>query len=209
MRYTHIFFSLSVVPGVALSSGLALAAGPIGIGGLKLGMTQSQIEALKGPVQLSSALTKWTPAKPEDYKPGPGETRLEGILNNPVTGNSEATFIFKNGRLSSLHLMLDDDSDFNAARTLIASKYGAPKIENRQKDEQCIYRNGNSFSLKNGIATYKWEQSHGGGVVTTEITEILINICPSNLRYGDAGGIAVRGMSIGYGAKSALGSNPF
>jgi hypothetical protein len=194
----------------AFPTGAGLAAGgPIGIGELKLGMTQSQVESLKGPVQLTSSLAKWEPAKPEDYTPALGELKLEGMMNNPVTQNSKATLTFTNGRLSSIFLTLDDESGLNTARHLIASKYGTPQIDNRQKDEQCIYRNGNSFTLKNGIASYKWIQPHGGGVVTTNIFEILINVCPSNLRYGTTGGIAVRSLSISYSSKAAKESNPF
>jgi hypothetical protein len=208
MRSSLVF--AVAVSSLALPTGAGLAAGgPSGIGELKLGMTQSQIESLKGPVQLTSSLTKWEPAKPEDYTPAPGEQKLEGMINNPVTQNSKVTLTFTNGRLSSISLALDDESDLNTARNLITSKYGAPQIDNRQKDEQCIYRNGNSFTLKNGIASYKWIQSHGGGIITTNIFEILINVCPSNLRYGSTGGIAVRSLSIGYSPKPAKESNPF
>ena len=204
-----IAFALAV-SSLALPTGAGLAAGgPIGIGELKLGMTQSQVESLKGPVQLTSSLTKWEPSKPEDYTPAPGEQKLEGMMNNPVTQNSKATLTFTNGRLSSIFLALDDESGLNAAMNLIAAKYGSPQIDNRQKDEQCIYRNGNSFTLKNGIASYKWIQPHGGGVVTTSIFEILVNVCPSNLRYGTTIGGAVRSLSISYSSKPVKESNPF
>lgn len=209
MRYLHKYLSAFIFPSVILLTETAHAAGPLGIGGLKLGLTRPQVEALKGPVELASPLAEWKPAKPEDYKPAPGELKLEGMLNNPVTGNSKTTLTFNNGRLSYISLDLDDEADLNAAKNLIGGKYGPPKVDNRQKDEQCIYRNGNSFMLKNGMITYKWSQSHGGGVVTTSIWEMLVNICPSNLRYGTTGGISVRLLSIGYGAKPAQASNPF
>jgi hypothetical protein len=204
-----IAFAL-VVSSLVLPTGSGLAAGgPVGVGELKLGMTQSQVESLKGPVQLSSSLTNWVPSKPEDYTPGPGEQRLEGMLNNPVTQNSKATLTFTNGRLSSIFLALNDESDLNTAKNLIAGKYGTPQIDNRQEDKQCIYRNGNSFTLRNGMISYKWIQPHGGGIVTTNIYEILVNVCPSSLRYGTTGGIAVRSLSISYSSKPAKESNPF
>jgi hypothetical protein len=210
MNIRNTISSVFAISSFFSTTGAAFAAGPIGIGGLKLGMTQSQVEALKGPVQLTGSLTNWQPAKPEDYTPAPGELKLKGILINPVSNSSELTLTFANGRLSSLSLVLDDETDLNSAKNLIGSKYGAPKVLNTQKDEQCIYRNGNSFTLKNGMATYRWVQPHGGGLVTTQILEMLINSCPSNLRYGTTGGIAVRLLSIGYSSKAPKEStNPF
>lgn len=172
MRH-YLAFALAV-SSFALPSGAGLAAGgPIGIGDLKLGMTQSQAESLKGPVQLTSSQTQWEQAKLKDYTPAAGEQKPEGMMNNPVTQNRKATLTFTNGRLSRIFLALNDLSDMNTARNLKASKYGTPQIDNRQKDGQCIYRNGNSFTLKNGIAAYKWAQTHGSGIVTTNIFEML------------------------------------
>jgi hypothetical protein len=155
MRTPHQATTALAIGFLSLSAQAANAAGPTGIGGLKLGMTQPQIEALKGGVQLSSALTEWKPSKPEAYSPKPGEVKLEGMLSNPVSGTSKVTLTFTKGKLTYLYLDLDDESDFVTAKNLISSKYGSPKVDDRQKDEQCIYRNGNSFSLKNGMATYQ------------------------------------------------------
>jgi hypothetical protein len=201
--------SLTAIPMVVLWHTASLAAGPLGIGDLKLGMTQPQIEALKGPVRLSSPLTKWEPSKPEDYAPKPGELKLEGMLINPVSGTGEVVLTLTNGRLSSLFLKLNDETKLRTAKSLIEGKYGSPQIDNRQKDEQCIYKSGNSFSLKNGRISYEWEQPYGGGVVTTRLSEYLINICPSNLRYATLGGISIRSLSIDYSQKSQRELNPF
>ncbi len=155
MRTLHWTTTALAIGFLSLTAQAANAAGPTGIGGLKLGMTQPQIEALKGGVQLSSALTEWKPSKPEDYTPKPGEVKLEGMLSNPVSGKSKVTLTFTKGKLTRIFLDLDDESDFVTAKNLISSKYGSPKVNNSQKDKQCIYRNGNSLSLKNGTGTYQ------------------------------------------------------
>jgi hypothetical protein len=209
MRSQHSATTVLAIGFFSLTAQAANAAGPTGIGGLKLGMTKAQIEALKGDVQLSSGLTDWKPSNSVDYTPKPGKVRLEGMLDNPVSGKGKVTLTFTKGKLTQIFLKLDDRSDFVTAKNLISSKYGSPKVDNRQKDEQCIYRNGNSFSLKNGKAMYQWRQQQGDLLVSTEIYELLVNICPSNLRYGTTGGIAVRWLSIGYASKQSAQASPF
>ncbi|NLQ05070.1 hypothetical protein [Cylindrospermopsis raciborskii] len=207
MKRINLTFISSTL--IALTQSPVFGAGPIGIGELKLGMTQEQVQALKGSVELSSELSQWKPSESQNYTPEPGKKILKGMLNNPVTGKSEVTLTFTNDRLSSLSLVLDNESEMAAAKNMISSKYGSPKTDNRQRDEQCIYRNGNSFTLKNGTLFYQWEQNHGGGVVSTTISEILINTCPYNLRYGTTDGLVFRTLSIKYGPKKPDVNNLF
>ena len=198
-------FSCLLLP--TLSGGPALAAGPNGIGDLKLGMTQAQLQSLKGSVELSSSLTEWQP--PEQHKPRPGEIKLEGILKNPISGSSKSVFTFTNGKLSEIYMGLGSEAEFKNAKNLIVSKYGKPEEQNDQAEKQCIYKNGSNFKIKNGIVVYSWVQPQAGKMVGTRLTEIIMDSCPSNLRYGSIGDITVRSLTIGLREKSSQPANPF
>lgn len=65
----------------------------------------------------------------------------------------------------------------------IAEKYGAGEVKDDQKDEQCIYKNGSSFNLKNGTKTVSWQQTISPTEkITTDATDMRFAMCPSSLR---------------------------
>jgi hypothetical protein len=188
------------------------AAGPVGLGDLKLGMTKSQVEALNGQVRLSSGLTEEVY---EDDKPDPNSKILKGTLANPLTGESEVTLSFYYGKLIMIYLNLDDERQEKAASSLMSSKYGPPKILDQTTEEQCIYGNGANFRIKKGIFLRFWSQQSaslnvlGGSTVSTRIMSNTLFGCPANLRYS-LGQRVIRVLSMHYGRNPSFSNqNPF
>ena len=61
----------------------------------------------------------------------------------------------------------------------VATVIGPPKLDDRRKDEQCIYRNGNSFTLKSGVMSVGWADEETS--TTTALNLVHFQSCPSSL----------------------------
>lgn len=66
------------------------------------------------------------------------------------------SFGFKADSLTLINVQISDEAVEDKIREELQAKYGPPKAENRCRDEQCIYRNGNSFTLKSGVQAMGW-----------------------------------------------------
>ncbi|TCG02883.1 hypothetical protein BZM27_52555 [Paraburkholderia steynii] len=51
-----------------------------------------------------------------------------------------------------------DDSQFEQVKSQLVAKYGAGKLDDGMKDEQCLYRNGANFKVTSGTKTTQWRQ---------------------------------------------------
>jgi hypothetical protein len=201
-----------LVVAVVSAASACYAAGPVGLGDLKLGMTRSQVEALNGTVRLSSSLTATIN---EDEKPDPNSRILKASLINPLTGESEVMLSFYNGKLIMIYLRLDDERQEKAALSLITSKYGPPRTLDQTTEEQCIYGNGANFKIKKGPFYRFWSQKSavlnvlGGSSVSTRIMSNRLLGCPANLRYS-LGQSVIRALSMHYGRNPSFSNeNPF
>lgn len=140
----------------------------------------------------------------EKTPPSPGIEWFDGKISIPITPELvKATFRFKDGLLYSFSLSSQkDDRLVERLAAQVAERYGPGKVEDDRKEEQCIYRNGNSFTLKSGLlSTYWTAYSDDGRIIETRHTELDINSCPANLRDGSTGGIKVTSFSIGIAEK--------
>ena len=166
---------------IPLLASLALpvwAAGPVGLGYLKMGMSKSAIEQgdpsgaikLLGPLQELKLPTKAPVA--DDYY------TTQAVLPfspDPV----KLSLGFKGESLSVINIQLPDEAMENKIRAELEGKYGPPKLDDGRKDEQCIYRNGNSFTLKSGVMSVGWTDEETS--TTTALNLVHFQSCPSSL----------------------------
>jgi len=190
----------------------ATAKGPIGIGDMKIGMSRAQVEALPSdaPVHLTEPMS---PYVYKNRKPTPGEDVFDTKLLTPWSDSPlKAVLTFSGGTLASVSVTLDDSANMaNEIRGQIAAKYGAPRVQDDMKEEQCVYRNGANFKVKSGVVTYLWtEPSTDHAPIETSVLQASFESCPSNLRYGSSGPLRLNALSIGYEKpKEPDKTNPF
>ena len=151
-------------------------------------MTPPQVESLKqGNVVVSDF-------RLADKQEIPGWVIYTSTLKSPISiYPTEADLNFVGGKLTSILLQfpkapVDSSVSFTEDQKdtikMLTAKYGAPEIERRWEDKQCIYGSGNSFTKKNGSEEYKWSFALPGGMekVVTVRTWIF-DMCPLSLRY--------------------------
>lgn len=170
---------------LVLTSASALAAGPSGFGDIKIGMSFSEIEALKpdSVVRVTAPMVAF-PIKNPNVNQNSKFFRTT-VITPYSTGPQIAVFEFRENLLKSMRVQFEY-SQVVAARLKsdIAEKYGAPSEKNARKEEQCIYRNGNSFKLETGQIVSSWTEMLAGEQIETEIIDDVHNSCPNNLAVG-------------------------
>lgn len=181
------------------------ATGPTGMGSIRIGMSKDAVMALPAdePVRL---IGEMTPTVEKTEQP-PGTERFEGLITVPFSVEPvKATFSFKNGILHGLSLSREgDDALLERLVNQISERYGAGKVDDKRKEEQCIYRNGNNFTLKSGMLSTMWSTPNvDGKLVTTYFTDIVFNSCPSNLRDGSTYGVKMKMLSIRLNEKESV-----
>jgi hypothetical protein len=158
------------------------ATGPSGMGAIRLGMSKDALMALSvdEPVRLVSELTRIV--KKTDSSLGVEE--FEGLIavtlrDKPV----EANFTFKDGGLQLLSLRIaGEDTFIESLATKIAVQYGAGKVDDSRTEKQCIFRNGNSITIKSGYIITSWSTlSVDGKVIQTSFANYTFKSCPLNL----------------------------
>lgn len=169
--------------------------GPTGFGPIKLGMTKEAIEALKesdGTYPLRQLFVA------ESTQPQPeGTTMYKAPVRTPL-GNVpiNMVFTFSGEQLSKLVFLLEDPY-LERVKSQIAEKYGPGRIDNGIKEEQCIYRNGGNFNISAGTRITQWlEPATPTEQIETEVKEVVIDACPTNLGFGRLGPTKVQTMVI-------------
>jgi len=187
---------LLVVSMIAVSSS-AWSAGPTGLGPIKIGMTKDALESLTqgDGVRIDGALS------PYEYRngqtPSAGVDKFTGNIIIPdETKPLSSEFSFKNGMLARILVTIANESTLISMKKQISEKYGKPEITDSSKEEDCIYRNGANFKLKQIDIVNKWTESIGVNNVTTRLSAFSINMCPVNLRYGHTGETVMYSLSI-------------
>ena len=192
---THLArrLGLLALPLVASLAVPVWAAGPVGLGYLKMGMSKSAIEQgdssgaikLLGPLQELKLPTKAPVA--DDYY------TTQAVLPfspDPV----KLSLGFKGDSLSVINVQLPDEVMETKIRQELEAKYGSPTLDDGRKDEQCIYRNGNSFTLKSGVMSVRWKDDETS--TTTDLNLVHFQSCPSNLSSGMVSTQPRRSLSI-------------
>ncbi|CUA99334.1 hypothetical protein [Comamonas thiooxydans] len=171
--------------------------GPVGFGPLKIGMTKSAVEALtSGDVYLASPL-ELAPVK--NAEPDPTKERYSSTLMTPVsTTPVKISLTFVNGALSFLSMSAtEQNSVITKLSSQVQEKYGEGSFSDNTRDEQCLYRNGANFTIKNGDAARMWsQQGSGGTTIQTTFRRALMDMCPSNLRYDGITKMTLEMLSI-------------
>lgn len=172
-------------------------SGPTGIGSIKLGITKEAVLALSPdePVRIIGELTP----KVEKTAPPSGTERFEGKISVPLSTDPVAVKLtFQDGLLRYISLTADGEAVLlERLVKQVTERYGPGKVEDSRKDEQCIYRNGNNFTIKSGTVSTSWTTpTDNGKVAITKYTDMEINVCPSNLRYGSTGGLKIKFFGI-------------
>ncbi|MGE0358432.1 MAG: hypothetical protein AB7P08_16120 [Burkholderiales bacterium] len=167
-----------------LSVSLAAAAdGPTGYGPLKLGIAKEAVEAL----QAADGVFLSSPMKPYVYRAGtpkPGEDKFDAMVMTPIAPTAlESTLTFKGGVLTGFSFTFADEGQFARAKSQLVEKFGAGTVDDKMKEEQCIYKGGANFKKKSGSHTTIWSQQSGSDVIDTKLWQFTIDHCPGNLRY--------------------------
>ncbi|OJV68425.1 MAG: hypothetical protein BGO35_24025 [Burkholderiales bacterium 64-34] len=101
---------------------------------------------------------------------------------------------FKGDSLSVINVQRPDEVMETKIRQELEAKYGSPTLDNGRKDEQCIYRNGNSFTLKSGVMSVRWKDDKTS--TTTDLNLVRCQSCPSNFSSGMVSSQPSRSLSI-------------
>lgn len=172
------------VAGLSLTLSLeAMAQGPTGFSALKLGMTKETIESL----QVSQGVHLNSPMTAYQYKngaPKEGVDKFNARLATPLSSEPvDAVLTFESSQLTELYINIPESSNMlERIKAQITEKYGAGKEENTMKEEQCIYKNGANFKLSSGALSTTWtETSSRTELIETNLSDIVIATCPSNL----------------------------
>ena len=186
------------VAGLSLTLSLeAMAQGPTGFSALKLGMTKETIESL----QVSQGVHLNSPMTAYQYKngaPKEGVDKFNARLATPLSSEPvDAVLTFESSQLTELYINIPESSNIlERIKAQITEKYGAGKEENTMKEEQCIYKNGANFKLSSGALSTTWtETSSRTELIETNLSDIVIATCPSNLRYS-IGPVKLRSINI-------------
>lgn len=189
--------ALLVVASLAISAA-AVAKGPTGLGTIKLGMSKEEIEAIPASedVRLEGTMT---PYQYKNQAPKPGVEKFDAALVTPLTtAPLKAVLTFEEGRLTGLYVSIDDASGLlERLAKHISERYGPGKVEDSRKEEQCIYKNGANFKLTSGVVRTQWTEEAGTTErIETSLSDIVVDVCPSNLRYGGIGAVKLKSLNI-------------
>jgi hypothetical protein len=155
--------------------------GPTGFGPIKFNMSKEELEALPtDSVYLELPLTV---KEMKNYKPKDGTVWYEGNLKMPqAAGPVKSTFVFENDRMTYFSMELHEIT-WEFMQKQIAEKYGAGEVKDDQKEEQCIYKNGNNFKLLNGTKSVTWRQvTSPTEQIVTSASDMQFAMCPLSLR---------------------------
>jgi len=199
-----------LVSALALVPLSCFAKGPVGIGKLEIGVSRAAVEALS----QSDGVYLGSPLEPYEYKHSsavPGEDKFSTKIVSPLSDQpQEAVLTFVGGQLQSIYVQLGDSNRIvDSVKALITSKYGDPKVENSMKEEQCLYKGGQNFKVSSGVIRYDWKQDRPNAEsVTASISDLVIDVCPSNLRYA-TGAFKSKSLTIGIAKPEKPVVNPF
>jgi len=159
---------------------------PVAFGPIKLGMSKASIEALTSQdgFYLNAPMTPFEYS--EKIKPEPGKDLFNGLLASPYSSEPmKATFKFKDDALVHIGFDLENrESLFNELKAMVVKKYGQPIIKGEMKEEQCLYKNGANFKIKDGIVTYIWTKEIENSIdeeISTTFTDLAMAMCPHSL----------------------------
>ncbi|KAF1022146.1 MAG: hypothetical protein GAK30_01291 [Paracidovorax wautersii] len=159
----------------------ANAAGPVGFGPIKVGMSKEELQMLTtvDSVYLNAPLEP----NPSKYSESiPGVERLKAFITTDISPKPlAATFIFSANSLKFFKIYLDNEYLLDHVKEKITEKYGAPQIIDKRKEEQCIYKNDSNFKIQSGSLDYRWSEKSNDTIVTTVETYVL-DMCPTSLR---------------------------
>jgi hypothetical protein len=174
------------------------AKGPTSFGAVKIGMAKEAIEALQVSDGVYLAAPMTTYASKYDT-PREGSGMFNASLSTPLSSKPmRAVLGFKADRLTYLHFDFSESiTDFQRVAAQISEKYGPGIIDDNRKEEQCIYKNGANFKITSGKVLSTWSENISNSErIETQISDVSIEICPSNLRNESVGGIQMRTITI-------------
>lgn len=171
-----------------LASLSALAAGPTGIGDLKLGMTHEQLEAVSSDsvVYLTTPLA---PLQSKHYKHVPGVDVFTAMVQTPFDPSPlHGAFKFTDGSLISISISLKNESNaFDVAKGMLSEKYGEARVVDEMNEEQCVLRNGANYKVQYGKLAYSWwSEPSDVGYVETQLVQSIMDGCAISRVAGGA-----------------------
>lgn len=176
----------------------ASAQGPTGFGALKIGMTKEVVESL----QATDGVHLASPMSPYQHRREPPKEGVEKFIAQVAspfrTEPIEAVLTFEAAQLAEIYMALTNSPNtFDRIKDQVVEKYGAGKVEDRMKEEQCIYKNGANFKITAGAVSVSWnDDSTPAGRIETKFSDIVIADCPSNLREKPIGPFKQKSFSI-------------
>lgn len=159
-----------------------IPTGPISFGALRIGMSKEAVEALKESdgVYLTGPFALFDPKSPLP----PGLKMYSVPIMTPLsTKPVDMLLSFMDGNLTIIDFSLQEISP-SGLKAQIAQKYGLGKVDDKRKEEQCIYRNGNNFKITNGYMITSWvEPLSATESIETYVLEDISASCPMDLKH--------------------------
>lgn len=226
MKFNKIFLTAIVAISIATASAHAAApknakskkaevtsqsnkvTGPTSFGPVKFGMTKADIEALT----TADNFYLKEPMADYVYSNGqmaqPGLDKFTGLLMTPYrTAPLKGTFTFTNNILTSMYFNLEGQEDlYKDLMAMVEKKYGAAKIDDRMKTEECIYKNGSNFTKKSGFINHDWAskvEDSSDDEYRTSFMNMTLAVCPDNLMNGSIPDMKILSLSMVKGKKIA------
>lgn len=181
--------------------------GPVAFGTIKLGMSKASIEVLTSQdgFYLNAPMTPFEYS--EKIKAEPGKDVFNGLLISPYSAEPlKATFTFKEDALVRIGFNLENkEALFNELKAMVEKKYGQPITKGEMKEEQCLYKNGANFKIKDGIVSYIWTKEIENSIdeeISTTFTDMAMAMCPSSLN-SPIFNVKMKSFGIGITKKTA------
>lgn len=196
-----------------LATSLANAAGPVGFGEIKIGMTKAAVEALpeSEAIRLTAELV---PLVIPGAALGEGETLWSGQVSTPYGTALPVRLTFRGQQLTNINLSFNDlPSVFSQVLQQITTRYGPPLLEDARKDERCRRPHADGSKIMSGNIFRRWIQDAVQGGEPVQVRTLLVyvegNRCPSGPLDKDTAVIKMRFLNIGEFHQAAKPRNAF
>ncbi|CAN7353807.1 hypothetical protein LJR118_002060 [Acidovorax sp. LjRoot118] len=183
MKTTLLRFCALLISATAASA--SFAAGPVGVGYIKLGLTKEAVEkgVDDGNIKLLEPLR--ASRQTGSYRPGPGEQWFTGRAELASKTRLNLSLKFQDDVLEYISVDLSTTAIRNMLKGDIEEKYGPGNVIDSREEKQCLYRNGSNFKVKSGEVNTDWiEKREPDETIRTRYSEFAIKDCPSDLRAG-------------------------
>ncbi len=157
--------------------------GPNGFGEIKIGASKEFIEALSASdgIYLAEPLSA---INNSNHTSNVDADTFHALVLTPFNASAvKTTMTFVSNRLTEIFFAFGKSTNFvEQINHQITEKYGPGTVDDKRKDEQCIYRNGANFKINTGTISTEWiEDISESEFIKTRTSNYTIEFCPGSL----------------------------